>query len=91
MPREANLARPPPVAGLGSVAEWFAPRGQQERDDRVGETVWILPEEKMAQFREDDELGAWDAVREQFGVARIDHGVRGAMQDQRPGADACLP
>jgi hypothetical protein len=45
----------------------------------------------MAQFREDDELGAWDAVREQVGVARIDHGVRGAMQDQRAGADACLP
>ena len=65
--------------------------GEQERGDRVHETVWVFPEEQMAQFREDHELRARDAVREQLAVARIDHGVRRSVQDQRACADARLP
>src|SRR6266702_435372 len=67
------------------------PAGQQERGDRVDETVWVLPEDQMAQLREDHELGAWDAPCEQLAVARVDHGVGSALQDQRACADARLP
>jgi hypothetical protein len=36
---------------------------EQERGDRVHETVWLFPEEQMAQLREDHKLRARDAVR----------------------------
>jgi len=77
----------PPIPHAGLVA----PDGQQERDDHVSEAVWVLPEEQMAQLREDHELGARDAVREQLAVAGVDHGVLSALQDQRSRADARLP
>lgn len=64
---------------------------EQKRGDRVHETVWVLPEEQMAQFWEHHELRARDAVREQLPIARVDDGVRGSVQDQRAGTDARLP
>ena len=64
---------------------------EQELCDRVHEAVWLFPEEQMAQFREDHKLRARDAVREQLAVARIDHGVRRSVQDQRSCADPRLP
>jgi len=45
----------------------------------------------MTQLGEGHEPGPWDAVREQPAVARVDHGVRAAVQDQRAGTDAPLP
>ena len=78
-----------PFPGVQDVPGHTA--GEQERGGRVHETVWVFPEEQMPQFREDHELRARDAVREQLAVARIDHGVRGSVQDQRACADARLP
>ena len=62
--------------------------GQQEFCHRVGEAVRVLPEEQVAQLGEGHQPGPGDAVREQPAVARVDHGVRAAVQDQRAGPDA---
>src|ERR1022692_1629504 len=86
--------RPRSVAACciaGPLGGLIRPRGQQERDNRGCETGWILPAEKMAKFRQDHELGVWDAVREQSGVARVDHGVLSSLEDERAGADVRLP
>jgi len=45
----------------------------------------------MAQLREGHEPSVRDPVREQPSVARVDHGIRAAMQDQRARPDARLP
>ena len=45
----------------------------------------------MAQLGEGHEPGSRDAVREQPAVARVDHGIRAAVQDQRAGADTRFP
>jgi len=45
----------------------------------------------MAQLREDHELSAGNAAGEQLSVARVHHGVSGALQHQRACADARLP
>src|ERR1017187_2856849 len=66
------------AAGLGACpgGRLVPSAGEQERGDRVGETVWVLPEQQMAQFGEDNELGAGDAVREQLAVGRVHQSVR---------------
>jgi hypothetical protein len=65
--------------------------GQQEGGHCLGEAVWVLPEEQMAQLREGHEPCTGDAVREQLSVTRVDHGVCGPLQDQRACQDARLP
>jgi hypothetical protein len=45
----------------------------------------------MAQVGEGHEPSVRDPVREQPSVARVDHGIRSAVQDQRARADARLP
>jgi hypothetical protein len=77
-----------------TAAGWYflaSASGPQERCHRIGEAVWILPEKQMAQVREGHEPSARDPVREQPAVARVDHGIRTAMQDQRARQDARLP
>jgi hypothetical protein len=69
----------------------FLASGQQERCHRIGEAVWILPEKQMAQVREGHEPSVRDPGGEQPPVARVDHGIRATMQDQRARADAHLP
>jgi hypothetical protein len=45
----------------------------------------------MAQVRKGHEPGVRDPRGEQPAVARVDHGIRVTMQDQRGRADAQLP
>jgi len=65
--------------------------GQQEGGHCLGEAVWVLPEEQMAQLREGHELCTRDAVCEQLSVTRVDHGVCVPVQDQGACQDARLP
>ena len=65
--------------------------GEQKRCHRVGEAIRVFPEEQMAQLRDRHQPGTRDAVREQLSVARVDDGVRAAVQDQRACLNARLP
>src|SRR6516165_3859095 len=82
------------VGRAGCCAGWIrrdVRAGQQEGGHCLGEAVWVLPEEQMAQLREDHEPCTGDAVREQLSVTRVDHGVCGPVHDQRACQDARLP
>jgi hypothetical protein len=75
---------PAPNAAPGTAAGGYllaSASVQQERCHRIGEAVRILPEKQMAQLREGHEPSVRDPVREQPSVARVDHGIRVAMQD----------
>src|SRR6202043_3778253 len=77
--------------GGGPCGPLFPSARAQERGAPIGETVWVLPEQQMAQLWEYHELGAWDALREQLAVARVHHSVGVAVHDQRACVDAHLP
>ena len=65
--------------------------GKQEGCHRIGEAVRVFPEQQMTKAGKGDEPGIRDSPGEKPRVARVDHGVRVAVHDQRARLDARLP